>query len=307
MNRKNMIPLLVLVVLIIIFLLTKLNDKTEKIISFFDVDSSKVAVIEIETNEDTLKLSKIDGKWMIDYPIHDAATQRKLDDLFKKVLPVTTSSIPVSESESSFATYNVTDSLGTIIKLYDAGSRLLKSAIIGTSSGYNNSSARYSGDNKIYRLKENITHSLKPDINSWRNKDVLVMDKENIKNIFVSYENVNYTLSATDTLWNYMDTKETVSIKKENSTLKNIVNGMARVRVTSFIDDDIETYLPKFEEPVFELTVELFDEEKHFLKFIESDEKNKIILQVDDQTDHLYVMFESWIKKFQKPVEDFSK
>jgi len=60
MNKKNLIPIIVLALLIIVFVITKLNDKTERRINFFRFDSTQVYAIEISSTEDTLKLVKSD-------------------------------------------------------------------------------------------------------------------------------------------------------------------------------------------------------------------------------------------------------
>jgi len=306
MNKKNLTALIILVVLIVIYMLTKLNNKTEKLISFFDVDSSKVAAIEISTAEDTLKLVKTDGKWMIDYPVKYEPEKRKIDDIFGKVLKAKTSKIPISESKNSFETYNVTDSLGTKITFFDKNGKILSSAIVGKSSNYNSSPVRRPDDNKIYLLKTNITYTIKPRLDSWRNRYIVNFDKENLSKIFVSYDDNNYTLTATDTLWQYDDEKESFPIKEKNRALKNILSSASKVRVTKFIDNDFEKYAKDFENPILELTIEDFDNNSWHLKFIKG-EDNKVIIQKNDETEHLYMVYENWIKKFQKKAEDFQK
>ncbi|OQX71131.1 MAG: hypothetical protein B6D62_02660 [Candidatus Cloacimonas sp. 4484_275] len=306
MNKKNLTALIILVVLIVIYMLTKLNNKTEKLISFFDVDSSKVAAIEISTAEDTLKLVKTDGKWMIDYPVKYEPEKRKIDDIFGKVLKAKTSKIPISESKNSFETYNVTDSLGTKITFFDKNGKILSSAIVGKSSNYNSSPVRRPDENKIYLLKTNITYTIKPRLDSWRNRYIVNFDKENLSKIFVSYDDNNYTLTATDTLWQYDDEKESFPIKEKNRALKNILSSASKVRVTKFIDNDFEKYAKDFENPILELTIEDFDNNSWHLKFIKG-EDNKVIIQKNDETEHLYMVYENWIKKFQKKAEDFQK
>jgi len=306
MNKKNLTALIILAVLIVIYMLTKLNNRTEKLISFFDIDSSRVTAIEISTSEDTLKLVKINDKWMIDYPVKYEPEKRKIDDIFGKVLKAKTSKIPISESKNSFETYHVTDSLGTKITFFGKDGKILSSAIVGKSSNYNTSPARRTDENKIYLLKTNISYTIKPRLDSWRNRYIINFDKENLSKIFVSYEDNNYTLTATDTLWQYDDEKESFPVKEKNRVLKNILSSVSKVRVTKFIDNDFEKYAKDFEKPILELTVEDFDNNSWHLKFIKG-EDNKVIIQKNDETEHLYMVYESWIKKFQKKAEDFKQ
>ena len=119
MNKKQKIYIGILVVLIIVFLITKMGNNVEKRINFFQVDSTKIKTIEISNIKDTLRLSKQNDMWKIVYPFENDANEYQIKNIFSKVLKVKTSNLPISESESSFDTYKVTNSQGTWIKFID--------------------------------------------------------------------------------------------------------------------------------------------------------------------------------------------
>jgi len=304
MNKKNLIPIIVLILLIIVFIITKLNDKTERRINFFRFDSTQVYAIEITAQEDTLKLAKIDDVWMIDYPLNYPPAKLKIDDIFKKVLQVETSSIPITET--SFEKFNVTDSLGTLLVFYDKNGKILEEVLIGKSGNYNYSYARRKDDAKVYQLFTNISYSINPKVSTWRKKEILEIPEHDISRIFVSYDGSNYSLSATDSLWMYQDEETGFSIKEANSSLKSIISAVKKFTVADFIDNEFEDYQQKLENPDVEVTVELFNDEPIKMKFIEHEEK-KFILQKNDETEHLYIIYESWVNRFKKSEEDFSK
>ena len=303
MNKKNLIPIVVLALLIIIFVITKLNDKTERRINFFRFDSIQVYAIEITSSEDTLELAKIDNNWMIEYPVNYPPVKLKIDDIFKKVLQVETSSIPITES--SFEKFNVTDSLGTLLVFYDKNNKVLEEVLIGKSGNYNYSYARRKDDAKVYQLYTNISYSIDPVVSSWRKKEIIEIPEQDISRVFVSYDGNSYSLSATDSLWMYQDDETGFSIKETNSSLKSIISAIKKFTVTDFIDNKFEDYQQKFENPDVEVTVELFNDEPINLKFIEHEEK-KLALQKNDETEHLYIIYESWVNRFKKSEEDFS-
>ncbi len=303
MNKKNLIPIVVLALLIIIFVITKLNDKTERRINFFRFDSIQVYAIEITSSEDTLKLAKIDNNWMIEYPVNYPPVKLKIDDIFKKVLQVETSSIPITES--SFEKFNVTDSLGTLLVFYGKNDKVLEEVLIGKSENYNYSYARRKDDAKVYQLYTNISYSIDPVVSSWRKKEIIEIPEQDISRVFVSYDGYDYSLSATDSLWMYQDDETGFSIKETNSSLKSIISAIKKFTVTDFIDNKFEDYQQKFENPDVEVTVELFNDEPINLKFIEHEEK-KLALQKNDETEYLYIIYESWVNRFKKSEEDFS-
>ena len=304
MNKKNLIPIIVLALLIIVFVITKLNDKTERRINFFRFDSTQIYTIEIASSEDTLKLAKIDNNWMIEYPVSYPPAKRKIDDIFQKVLQVETSSIPITET--SFEKFNVTDSLGTLLVFYDKNGKILEEVLIGKSGNYNYSYARRKDDAKVYQLYTNISYSINPKVSTWRKKEIIEIPEQDISRIFVSYDGTDYSLSATDSLWMYQDAETGFSIKEANSNLKSIISAIKRFTVADFIDNEYEDYQQKFENPALEVTVELFNDEPINLKFIEHEEK-KFVLQLNDETEYLYIIYESWVNRFKKSEEDFLK
>ena len=99
MNKNNKKYIAILAVLITIFIITKSNNKIEKIINFFDIDSTEIVKIEISSFSDTLILESINNSWQITSPIEYLADQYQVKNFFDIVLNIETSSLPISESE----------------------------------------------------------------------------------------------------------------------------------------------------------------------------------------------------------------
>jgi len=304
MNKKQKISIVVLIILIILFMITKLNDKTERRISFFDVDSIQVEKIEIIAAGDTLLLAKNANDWILLHPIEYPISPRKMEQFFKDVMKVETSNLPISEEEGSFETYKLTDSLATTLKIYGKKDKLLDHSLVGKSSSYTNSPSRKQGSNKIYRLEKNIASYLKTDPKLWRKREVLELDKEQIAKISLIYENTGYELTATDTLWQYEDGEESITIQHNNPTLRTILNSLGKVNVTDFVDEGIDGYLTKLQNPVLEIGINMYDGSTYYLRAAPEDE-NKYILQVNNETEHLYLVYKNWVDKFMKEAMDF--
>ena len=305
MNKKNLIPLLILIVLVLIFVIIKMNDRTEKRIRFFDLDSLKIASIEIHTSADTLILEKIEGSWMITHPVNFPPAEQKINDFFEKVLTVETTNIPVSESDSSFETYGLVDSVGTIIRFYNSEKKLLDESIVNKSSNYNYAYARKYDDCRIYQLLTNITYNMNPAVSPWRNKEILKMETDLISRIDVAFGDTLFTLTATDTLWNYQNTNGKFPIAETNPALKGILNNVSNLRSSSFVDGEYDQYAESFIDPVLSLQITTFDGDIYQLRFAEY-EDNKFLVQRNSGTEHLYVVFEYLTKIFMKSEQDFS-
>jgi hypothetical protein len=303
MNKKLII---ILAVLVVIFLLTKLNNKSEKTINFFDADSADVFAIEISSVEESIKLSKESGEWMITEPVNYKPQTNKIEDIFSKVLPAETSDIPVSESESSFDTYDVTDSLGTKFKIFDKSGKVLSDVIIGSSSNYNYSHARRAGENNIYQLKSNISYSLKPTLKNWRDKDVVTLEEFEISKVQVMSKDINYSVAISDTAWIYTDGKNTMNLQTDSKPMKDIYNLLKKLTASDFIDDKYPEYESSFENPEIIVIVDRFNADPVKLTYIAKDD-TKYILKKNEETGTLFETFQSMSKRLLKTYEDFQK
>lgn len=306
MNKKNLSYIVILVFLVIIFIIIKTHDKTEKRISFFNVDSIQISAIEIFNTTDTLKLVKTENRWMIDYPVKYPTTQRKITEIFDKVIKAECSNIPVTELESSFANYNVTDSLGTTVIFYDNKDNVIIDAIIGKSSNYNYSHARKRDDSKVYQLNTNISYSINPQLSTWRKKEITELEETDISKITVQFVDREYSIVPTDSLWQFTENDTLFSINDGNTAFRLVLNDSKKMMTSSFIDNEFENYKDKFEEPFMIVQIELFSGDNIILTFAEYEEK-KYIIQKNNETEHLYVVYDNLIKHFQKSIEDFSK
>ncbi|MBN1327068.1 MAG: DUF4340 domain-containing protein [Candidatus Cloacimonetes bacterium] len=306
MNKKNYMPILILIILVIAFIIIRSNDKTEKRIRFFPVDSVRVAVVEIIAKDDTLRIEKQDDQWMITYPVKYPPETRKITELFSKVLKVETSNIPVSESEASLVTYSLEDSMATLVRISDKQGKILHEALIAKSSNYHYAYGRRVNDNKIYQLYENISHSLNPDVSSWRKKEILEYTQEDLARITVSYEDVSYQLTPTDSLWQYQQDDQVIFVQDSNAALKSILTNASKMRTSTFADGVYEEYKDALENPVLQLNIEYFNGDQYHFRFADY-EDGKYLLQKNDQTDYLYVVFEYLLDNFRKTQEDFLK
>ena len=304
MNKKTRNYLVILIVLVALFVIIKSNDKTEVRVRFFDVDSSDVAKIVLTSAEDTLHLALEGDSWMIEQPVKYPAKEDKIKDLFSKVLTVEMSKTPLSISASSHEAFNVTDSLGTHVKIIDSNGKELVNAIVGRSDNYNYANARYANKNEVYQLQSSIVYNINPKLSIWRNKEILSIPQDQISKISVAYDEVNYSLTPADTVWIYENGKETLEIKPEQKILKAIISGFERFNASSFKDNEYEDYSEKFDKPALQLLIQTYDNDNITLTYVE-DEESKYVVKKDNQTDHLFVVYKNLFDKFKKSKSDF--
>jgi hypothetical protein len=306
MNKKNLISLGILAVLVIIYIFIKSNENTERRMPFFQVDSTQIAQVVLQNAEDTLKIARHNGSWQIIEPLEYPAAESMTKALFENVITAETSETPIAEAESSFKKLNVTDSLATQVSFWDEAGNQLAAAYVGKSGNYNYANARRKGDNKVYQLFKNITYNVKPSLYSWRSKTVLELPQEKISQIEVAGKEYNYQLVASDSLWQYSSKEQNFSVKQDNPALKGVLNGLSKLRATNFVDDSYDEYSQDFKSPELAVKIYTYDGNQHVLSFIPYQE-NKYLLQKDNLEQHLFVESSSIAKIFQKIADDYKK
>ena len=304
MNKKQTIYIGILAVLVILFLITKMGNNVEKRINFFQADSAKIKTIEISNIKDTLRLSKKNDEWMLVYPFEYPTAEYQINNLFSKVLNVRTSNLPISESETSFDTYKVNNSQGTLIKFFDENNNVLDEAIIGKSSSSKTTPARRPDDNKIYKLESNINYIITANSNNWREKIIMRIEEYNISKISVLCDVNAYELTPSDSLWHYVDDKSTLGVDLNNKALKDILSTLSTLTANGFVDNKFEEYKEKLISPDLEIGIEMLDGSTHYIR-VALDDNSKYILQFDNEESFLYSVYKGWIDKFTKEAIDF--
>ncbi len=304
MNKKTLVYLLVLVVLAAIFFISKIDTKKEKRFNFFVADSNSVARMEIISQTDTLFLAKEGEEWKIVAPVIWKLQDGKIKKIMESVLTAETSSIPVSENLASLEKYELTDSLATHFKTIDGSSNVLDDVLVGKSSNSNVTPVRKIDSNKVYLLETNIGYNIKPTLNSFRRREIIEIDPEQITKFMVVSDEATYTLTQSDTLWEYVDEKESFTVPNDNATLKSIKTSFNRFAATDFVDGKFDIYADALANPTLELGLEMWNGDTYYLRYAPYEEK-KYIVQLNNDTDALYIQYESSFKKFQKKAEEF--
>ncbi len=304
MNKKQTIYIGILVVLVIMFLITKMENNVEKRINFFQADSAKIKTIEISNIKDTLRLSKKIDEWMMVYPFEYRIAEYQINNLFSKVLNAKASNLSISESETSFDTYKVTNSQGTWIKFFDENNNVLDEAIIGKSSSSKTTPARRPDDNKIYKLENNINYIITANSDNWREKTILETEEYNISKISVLSDVNAYELTPSDSLWHYVDDKNSLGVDFNNKALQDILSTLSTLTANGFVDNKFEEYREKLITPDLEIGIEMFDGSTHYIR-VALDNNSKYILQFDNEKSFLYSVYKDWVDKFTKEAMDF--
>lgn len=304
MSKKQKTYIGILVVLVIAFLITKIDNNVEKRIQFFQADSAKIASIEISNIKDTLKISKLNGIWKIVSPFEKEANEYQIQNIFTKVLNVKASNLPISENEDSFNTYRVTSSQGTLLRFLDKNDNMLDEVIVGKSSSSKTTPVRRPNENKIFKLEENINYIVTTNTDDWREKTILEIEDYNISKISVLSEISAYELTPSDSVWNYADGKSSLIVSLNNKALLDVLTKLTQLKVNGFVNYEYEVYKEKLAMPSIEIGIEILDGSNHYVR-LAMDKDPKYVMQLDNNEEFLYSVYQDWVDIFTKEAMDF--
>jgi hypothetical protein len=304
MSKKQKTYIGILVILVIAFLITKIDNNVEKRIQFFQADSAKIASIEISNIKDTLKISKLNGIWKIVSPFEKEANEYQIQNIFTKVLNVKASNLPISENEDSFNTYRVTSSQGTLLRFLDKNDNMLDEVIVGKSSSSKTTPVRRPNENKIFKLEENINYIVTTNTDDWREKTILEIEDYNISKISVLSEISAYELTPSDSVWNYADGKSSLIVSLNNKALLDVLTKLTQLKVNGFVNYEYEVYKEKLAMPSIEIGIELLDGSNHYVR-LAMDKDPKYVMQLDNNEEFLYSVYQDWVDIFTKEAMDF--
>ncbi|MFO7896656.1 MAG: DUF4340 domain-containing protein [Candidatus Cloacimonadales bacterium] len=296
MNNKVLIGILLILVLLFVF--TQLDNRQEKKIDFFQVDSTRIAQIELSSGSDRLVLQKDADNWQLIYPMQSELDQKHLQQLFQQGLGAQTSSLPISESPAAQSVYHVSDSSGTIVRFFDAEENVLQAAVLGKSSQWNNTPARNLSEQKIYRLQSNINRIFSADTDYWRNKELAYFFAEEIAELKVEDDISSYTVTATDSLWKVNNAGKISYVATDNNFLQTVFDNLKVIKADKFYEGEYSEIAQAFEQPFMQIEITLRHGKQTKLTLAESDESRLLLMKLNEDESEIYLVNKWWSEKF---------
>jgi len=251
LNTKTLIILLV--ILLGVYLISKLTEKEDRTFKseLAVVDTTKVTKIVISPKlggGDDLLFTKTGQEWKLQMgsnfykPDKDA-----VKNIFIELDKMQSQRVAAND-ESKWAEFEVTDSTGTRIRLYD-GDDVLSDLFIGkfnyiqapqtqqnpyqqNNRGSMSTYVRPAEDNEVYVVEGFLKMSIQANIDTYRDKTLFKTNKEDITKVSFNYpNNQNFVLAKQENKW-YLNGLPTDSTKTAQ-----YMNKLARVTSSNFIDE----------------------------------------------------------------------
>ncbi len=261
MNTKTL--LILLVVLVVIYFLSTLGGDKERtfkseIVTFDTANVTKIVITpKAGTGEDVI-FTKTGKEWKLEsggksYQPDKNSTQR----IFNELLKMRAERVAATD-DSKWKELEVTDSTGTRIKVYD-GNDAVADLYIGKFSytqpkgqpsrrnqGKMSTCVRPADENNVYVVDGFIKMNIPAKVESYRDKNICRVNKDDITKVTLNYPEGSYTLQKEGTKWQ-LNGQATDSTKTAA-----YISKISRVTGSKFIDD-VE---PKSSTPQYSVKIE---------------------------------------------------
>jgi len=285
MNKKNIIALSLLVLLVILFVVSKGRENREVRRDLYNLAQGDIHKIEIVQHADTLVVSRDGHDWWIEYPRRLPVKESHIQRFFTELLGINHSTISISDSPTQQSFYHVCDETANKVTLYGTGDKKLKKVYFGRGQNPQIAHVRAENDNSIYQI-ESIFTVINPSVNVWRDDVIVNVMPESISSIAVSHGTQAYQIISDGGSWVYSgDT--TQMIAPHNPELQKLLGTLSSLNTNVFFDDVYAEYASKLATPALEMLITLHSGENIYLKVAKNDEQSYVV-QRNESQDILY-------------------
>lgn len=228
----------------------KKNERTFKddLVEVVADDVTEILLYPKATNGEEVKLLKEDGAWWLvnkdeKYPADNSSASSIISEL-NRMKPESV----VSTSEKRWGQYEVNDSLGSRVIL-KSGSKNIADVMIGKMAFSQprkaTSYVRLTDDQVVYGVNGYLSMTFNRDLNSFRNKKVVDVKKEDLTRLsFSNPMNGSFTLEKVNEKWMVNSTPA------DSAGVAEFLTGIQRLNHYTFADDE------PVGEPLYSLKIE---------------------------------------------------
>lgn len=270
---------------------------------FFAVDSASITKIEMNSVKNgEVTLSKESGSWMLSKPVNYKADTLRVNSLLKEAKSIKVINPEVSSNSSKHSKFEVDDSLGTSVKLYNSNG-LASEYIVGKRSPGGIFLRQPNSDVTILVSTFN-TFAFAQKAEQFRDKVICKLDTESITGYEVTSPIGKITVEKADSLWFVSGERKKEKRTEANANFINTWNTRFGNFYTSKFKD--ETSGADFTKPEVLIKVITTSGEKSVAAVLDLEDKNFFQVKYSD-SEQIFLVSKGVIDSFAKPYEDLKK
>lgn len=303
MKKSNWYLLgIILLLLLVVYINNRQESSTEKSkikTSFIGLDSLKIDRMELKTSENTnLVLVKDAGNWFIAEPIRYLANRPIIDDMLSKIATFTIENI-ISQQSETHLNFGLDSLAGFEVKIFQNG-KVAGEMIVGkVDNDWSHTYVKEKGQKEVYLLNGNIGYVFRRSLRDWRDKTILKLDQEQIKQITIIQQNKpELVMTKSDSLWSVQSASAKAGAKA--TIMAQILSNLGNLLTADFAEDGL---IVNFDQPNLTVNTEMMNGEKHAIYGVPADTTDSRYYIKMDKTPQIFIVYKASLGSFSQTFE----
>jgi hypothetical protein len=197
----------------------------------FSIDSLLVDKIEIQSSAFSLVLEKHGVDWVIAQPINYKADQTTVGQFIHQIKSIEIKTI-VSSKPEKHSVFQV-DQAGIRVTVYEKGAERAAFVLGKMAESYSESYICRSNSNEVLLVEGISRYTVNRPVKDWRDKTILSVPKESIKDLRYQYGDTTFTVAVSDSTW--FIGKD----KAQQPVVEGILSSISNLQADDFIDSTV--------------------------------------------------------------------
>jgi len=238
-NTLILVGILILLIIAAYFVLQRPGERsisadgTEMLVSY---DSAAVDKIEVKSASGTIILQREGAGWMLTSPLRAKADEVGVHQLLGKGRVIALKAM-ISSNPLKQAMFQV-DSTGPLVRLFAGADERAAFRIGKAGASYTETYVRREGSNDVFLAEGMLLYLFVKQPRDWRDKAILRMPQESIKNVRYQYGDTTFALVFQDSVWRIDGAPAT------DYAVRGLLGTLASFSADDFIDTTIATPPP---------------------------------------------------------------
>jgi hypothetical protein len=233
-NTWILVGILALLIIAVFFVLQRPGEQSvssdggEMLVSY---DSAAIDKIEVKSASGATILQREGAGWMVTSPLRAKADDAGIHQLLGKGRVIAIKAL-VSNNPQKQSVFQV-DSTGTLVTMYAAGEQRAAFRIGKAGSSYTETYVRREGSNDVFLADGMLLYMFVKQPRDWRDKAILRIPQESIKNVRYQYGDTTFALAFQDSMWRVDGAPAT------DYAVRGLLGALATFSADDFIDTTI--------------------------------------------------------------------
>ena len=230
-NTVSLIALLLVLLAVAYLVTTRPGEQSSSGLGtpLLHVDSVSVDKLEIRSAKSHIVLEKRGVEWYLSMPIDYKADQASVGTLIHDVKSLDVKNV-VSDKPEKFPVFQVDTATGILFAIYEKGVEKDSLLVGKIGASYTDLYVRKLPSNDVDAVDASILYQINRGAKEWRDKTILTVPKDNIKEIKYQYGDTTFTLAYQDSVW-----KIGTSVV-QTTDVSGILGSLSNLQADDFID-----------------------------------------------------------------------